>query len=300
MKIIKFAVPYHAFLPPLALLEEAFEAMPYTPPMETELRSIGFTPRNPDSSRLISEFEGGFAFFVRVDEKIIPGAAIASGLREAVQKVYEETGRYPGRKEKLELRDQVALDYRRKALIKTTVVGCFYNPSTRYLVLSTPSQRLADLVMNLLRDTVGNLRVEPIRQSELSNQMITRLTLWLADEDNKPFDEFELSTELMLVGSHKKLTIKTTNIDHSRQAIREAVEGGYTFKLARLEHGDGISFRFDEDFCLKSLAYENPNDLKADDNGTLWQHEAALQMMLLTRVLTQLITMFNVKFELQP
>ena len=300
MKIIKFAVPYHAFLPPLAILEESLEAVPYAAPMETELRSIGFTPRNSDSSRLISEFEGGFAFFVRVDEKIIPGAAIASGLREAVQKVYKETGRYPGRKEKLELRDQVALDYRRKALIKTTVIGCFYNPATRCLVLSTPSQRLADLVMNLLRDAVGGLRVEPIHQPDLSDQMITRLKLWLAEEDNAPFDGFELSTELMLVGSRKKLTIKTTNIEHSRQAIREAVESDYTFKLARLEHEDGISFRFGDDFCLKSLEYENPNDLKADDNGTLWQHEAALQMMLLTRALTLLIAMFNVKFELQP
>lgn len=304
MKVIKFALPYHAILPPVAKAEEGLAIRPYAPPLPEELSSFGFVPRTSEYDRLLTEFEGGFAFFVRIDEKIIPGAAIASGLREALKKHYEEYGRYPGRKEKQELRENVALAYRRKALIKTTVIGFYYHSKTRFLVAATPSGRLADIAMAALTQAIPDLKIEPVHQSELPLRMTTRLSTWL-DRDNEAvnsdaaFDEFELGSELMLVGERKKLTIKTTNIDNSRQAIQEAVKAGYSFKLARFEHPIGIAFRLDADFHLKGIEYENPGDFDSDSLESLWQHEASVQLLLVSQTLTLLVEMLGVELKLQ-
>lgn len=77
MSLIKNAFIYKAEIPTDIqalnnhLTEKAFKEL-----LDIDASSAGFVPPFGQGESLVGEFHGGLAFSVRVDEKIVPGAAI--------------------------------------------------------------------------------------------------------------------------------------------------------------------------------------------------------------------------------
>lgn len=292
MKLIKAAITYKATIPtnPEALADH-LEKHQFTECMETQLRSIGFVPVT--DGNLVERFAGGFAFRVRVDDKIIPSAAIKVAVDKAVHVVEDATGRKVGKKERREIKDGVMIDLARRALVKTTAsVICYYVVERGHLIVATGSKAIADVCVSLLIQAVGSVKTETLHVSDAKHGLTTRMKSWLDDDEG--FGNFEPCDEVALVSEGRTVSIKMSSLQQARSAITEALAFGFRVKSIGF-HLPEVNFRLTSEFRLNRIAF-TVNDLENNEDN-YWAAEAAIQVKAVSDIINTLVEMLSYEDE---
>lgn len=290
MKLIPHAIVYKAEVPPTDLLTLHLEKVPFTECGPFQLRSVGFVQRGEEQSDLVNEFPGGYAWTVRIDEKIIPGFALNAEVKKAIAKHEADTGKKPGKKERADIKSAVHLDLATRALVRTTQVTCFYNPEQQYLIVPA-SKKTADVVVSALVQAVGTVKTETLNVSNVKKGLTTRLQKWLEDDEDAfgnfhPCDTADLSTG----GEEKrKVSVRMSALSQARAALTEALKRGFQVESLGFTTTEGVEFRLTADFHLKALAYLVPEH--DDECESLWAAEAGLQVTAVSGIITELCTM---------
>lgn len=290
MKLIPTAIVYKAEVPPADLLHLHLEKVPFVECTSLQLRSVGFVPRE-EHGELVNEFPGGYAWTVRIDEKIIPGFVINAETKKAIAKHEADTGKKPGKKERADIKSAVHLDLATRALVRTTQVTCFYNPEQQYLIVPA-SKKTADVVVSALVQAVGTVKTETLNVSNVKKGLTTRLKTWLAEDDEDAFGNFHpCSTAVLSIRDEGKrqITVRMTALGQARQALDEALKHGFQVESLGFMAQDGTEFRLTDDFHLKGLAYTVPDDKSEEES--MWAAEAGLQVAAVSGILTELCEM---------
>ena len=289
MKLIKAAIVYKATIPTdTAALHAHLAEKPFTECLQMQLRSVGFVPVTEDTQRLVSEFPGGLAFRVRIDEKVIP----ASAVKTEVEKRIKATGAKAGKKMRSIIKEEVMRDLCARALVKTTAsVTCFYDIASGYLIIPTTSQKIADVCVTMLIEAVGSVKTETVHVSEVKHGLTTRLTNWLAGTDDA-FGKFAPCDEVALATEGRKITVKMSILDQAREGLNEAL--GRSFQVTSIGFwADGMAFRLTSDFHFKSISFVEHEIADGEDNP--WAAEAALQVKKVSGVIADLVELLSYK-----
>ena len=164
-QLIKAASIYKAEVPSADALEVHLAENTFAEMSDLSVRSVGFVP--PSEGGLVTEFPGGLAFRVRIDEKIIPASAVQKEVSKRADSLQDLTGRKPGKKERAEIKDQVYFDFARTAFTRTTCVTCFYERDSGFLIVPTTSTRVSSIVTSALVGAVGSVKTETINVSSV-------------------------------------------------------------------------------------------------------------------------------------
>ncbi|MDI9095804.1 recombination-associated protein RdgC, partial [Providencia rettgeri] len=78
-----------AELPSAEALENHLKELPFIDILESHSISYGFIP-NKTTGELVTPIEGGYIITFRIDEKIIPKAAIAFEVNRRIEKLKEQ------------------------------------------------------------------------------------------------------------------------------------------------------------------------------------------------------------------
>lgn len=291
-KLIKAAIAYKATIPTDAVvLHEHLLEKQFTECTETQLRSAGFVPPNDEGPRLVTFFPGGLAFRVRIDDKVIPAAALAAEVEKRVAAVKQSTGRKVGKKERAEIKEQTLADLCRRALVKTTAsVTCFYEIESRSLLVATASQSIADVCTTLLVQAVGSVKTETINVSDVKHGLTTRLKTWLDDEEG--FGDFQPCDDVALQAEGRKITVKMSSLQQAHKGLTEALTAGFAVTSIGF-HYDGMDFRVTGDFHLKGITFAE-SDIPEDDEST-WEADAAIQVKKVNGIINELAALLSYK-----
>jgi recombination associated protein RdgC len=293
--LIKNALVYKAELPSAATLTRHLEEHQFTDPLVLSKGSVGFISRSGEG--LVDVFHGGMAFTVRIDEKIIPAAVVKAELEKRVKDVLEQTGRKAiGKLERADLKDSIILEFMSKALVKTTIVTCFYDTKNGYLIIPTTSRTVAGIITGKLISAVGSVKTETISVSDVKHGLSTRLQAWLGD-DAEAFGDFFPMADVDLANGSQKLTVKMESLLNAKAGIEKAFNDGFTVKSVRLSSSDEVSFRLTHDFAFKAIKF--PVAQVEENTEDAWLHEAAVQVFSLSAVVTELCEMLGYKEETQ-
>lgn len=302
MKLIKNAICYRITLPPVALLEEHLTELRYSDIQEAEREKYGFVPvpiagTEPTPFDLLAEpFDGGLAFALRIDEKIMPAAVINAEVKRRCAEVAAGSGKRVPKDIRDAIREAVIAELVRRALVKTSVVTAFYHRESRFLFVAG-TKRQADILTGMLVRAVGAAKTETINVSNVKGGLTARMRAHITDGTG--FDDaFSLESGVWLERGKEKVTVQMEQLDAAEQAITEALDGGFEVSAVRLTHADsGASFKLTADFHLKAIAGldvegdgEDPDD-KVDG----WAQEASVQTGMMVRVLEDLCVMFDYK-----
>lgn len=292
MKLIKAAITYKATIPTNPeTLADHLDKFRFTECMEAQIRSVGFVP--VIDGELVERFAGGFAFRVRIDDKVIPSAAIKTETEKAVKKIEDITGRKVGKKERREIKDGVMQDLARRALVKTTAsVTCFYVVEQGHLIVATASKVVADVCVMLLIQAVGSVKTETLHVSDAKHGLTTRMKTWLEDDDG--FGDFEPCDEVALVSEGRTVSVKMSSLQQARSAITEALTAGFRIKSIGF-HLPSVNFRLTSEFRLNRIAF-TVNDLENDEDN-YWAAEAAIQVKAVSEIIGTLVEMLSYKDE---
>jgi recombination associated protein RdgC len=292
MKLIKNALVYKADLPSSTALEAHLKEKPFIDPLPLWAGSSGFVSRNGEG--LVDTFIGGLAFTVRIDTKIVPASAVKAELDKRSKQQCEETGRTRlSKAERADLKDMITAEFRAKALVKTALVTCFYRRDKQYLIIPTSSRTTAAAITSLLIAAVGSVKTETIHVSDVKHGLTTRMQAWLGD-DPDAFGEFMPHVDTELAMGSQKLTVKMEQLTEAKAGLHKAFADGFGVKSMRLLAGNEVSFKLTSDFAFKSIDFPaNPDAEKHDDD--VWLHEAAVQTLNLSSVITELCDMLGYK-----
>jgi len=292
LKLINQVSAYKVVLPAIDALAEHLATLPFEELPAHAPFGSGFV-NVQNCSDLVIGIPGGYVFALRYDEKIVPGAVVKTELAKRAALFEECEGRKPSRKEQREMRELVIASLTAKALTKTKVVNCYYNEADQLLILPTIARKLKDVVLRQLVRAVESMKSTTINVSTAKASLTTRLNTYLADYDVDAFGEFSIGERVVLIGEMGKSSFDLHDLTNAARGIHEAMDaGGQVSEIALTLNG--VSFRLTQDFLLKGIVFAEAEDQDDErDTDEQFEHEAGVQMFIVSAVIRELCRMFD-------
>ncbi|MEN6544480.1 MAG: recombination-associated protein RdgC [Armatimonadia bacterium] len=288
LRLIKNAIVFKAALPAAEHMTTHLAELPHGPLTEAQLCRTSFVP-NSTTNELVTPFEGGYSFCLRMDEKILPTSIVRARAAERFAEAEAKMTRRLKKVERDAIREQVFLELAKVALIKTTVVTAFYHHAEQLLVVATPSKRLAQVLIALVIKVVGSVKTETIRISDIKHGLTTRLGNHLEGAvDNPPFGDFELGEFCELKKGSEKVSYQISDLSTASSGLSDAIGDGFEVDRIQLTYKD-VTFKLTADFHFKSVTFATElehDEAEACDPAFIWRHEASVQLLQFAAVVT--------------
>lgn len=248
--MIPCATVYRLKLPDAETLMENLAEMELKPVGSHELASHGFV-NVPWGYDLVAEFDSGFAFTLKSEERILPASAIKAALNKRCEEFEDEFGFKPGRKMLKELREEVTFTLLPKALVREVVTTCFYDKREGLLYVPSISDKRTGIVTSMLIKAVSAIELQTVVVDGRVHGISERLKNWLEGDDDS-FGMFEPADHVVLSNDTQKVAVKRDSLSGSEAGILEALSDGFVVKEVGLTDGE-MSFVLTNRFRLKSI-----------------------------------------------
>lgn len=286
--LIKNAIVYAAVLSEAHHLAQHLAERPYTKIGETELSRISFVPHKL-TNELVSSFTGGYAFCMRLDEKILPKSIVRASADARIARIEAECGARLNKVERLAIHDDELVHLAKTALVKTAIITVYYRADKNYLIVPVTSKVLASHVIGTLIQVVGSVKTTTIHISDIKNGLTTRLKNHLND-DHEAFavNEFLLGEQVDLARGSEKVSYKLEELNAGKVGILDRIESRFEVRALSLSYG-GVEFKLNQDFTFKQVSFLDDVEQNPEDDAIyFWQQEASIQSLLFGNVITSL------------
>jgi recombination associated protein RdgC len=294
MKLIPAATLYKCELPYGKNLGIILEENRFVDLSSIEAERAGFEVMFNES--FIAVFEGGYAFKVRYDEKILPNSVVVSAANKRIAELEALQSRKLGKKERKEIKDEEYFTLVQKALVSTKMITCFYITEEKLLIVPTASKKLADIVMVRLLKAVGAIKATTLYVDGIKNSTTSKLLAYL-EEDTNLFGDFDVSGHVKLKGlsGASQLTVKETDLSDAKDALLEALNKGSQVEEIGLENKD-VFFRLSSDFRIRGVEFlSEPDGEDSEDELREFSVTASIQTMLFVNMSNMLLKLFEYK-----
>lgn len=301
-QLIKSAKIYTTHLPEWSALAVNLSESKIEPLKEgtPQTRAMGFVAVDEeDPNKVLRVFQGGMQFRFRMDEKVIPSKVLKAEIRAAVERIKQETGRKPGRKERIEIRDSVKDELACKAFVTSTEVDAFYDPDNHWLIIATTQQKICDNLVSCLVYACESVKMETIYVSDVAMGLTTRLKNWLAQQADEAFEgevfgDLETAGTVELQQDKRRLRVKMDTLAQAELGLKTAMSQGFTVKSIGLTTESGTHFTLTDVFDLRSIVF--PNKVEAEEGAEdPWMAQAILEMGEMSTLIARLVEMFSAK-----
>ena len=250
----------------LPAIEEALAKTPFIECGATQQKSAGWVPpRGEAHGALVESIGGQWIARLMTETKAIPASVLARKVKEKADRIEQETGRKPGRKESKELKDEALLDLLPMAFTKQASTWVWIDPTARLLVLDTSSQGRADEVVSMLVDSLPGLSVSLLNMKASPQASMAH---WLATQE--PPAGFSIDRECELkAADESKAVVKYGRHPLDIEEIQAHIAAGKLPTKLALTWDDRVSFMLTEGMQLKKVAFLDTvfEGTKADDGG---------------------------------
>ena len=233
-----------------AELEERLARRRFRPCGPIETATLGWTsPLGEETSALVQAVSGCFLICARKQERLLPSAAVAEALDERVSELEAGEARDVGRAERRRMREQIINEMLPRAFTRSRRTQLYIDTENGWLVVDAASEKQAEDVVSLLRETLDSL---PAKLPDPSQNPAAVLTSWLlegeAPSDFVPGDACELRD-----ADDKAGVVRCSGQDLGSDEILNHLRVGKRVTKLALEWDDRLAFTLAEDLSLKRL-----------------------------------------------
>ena len=232
----------------------------------TQEKSIGWVPpRGEANGTLLESIGGQWILRLMTESKTIPGYVLARRVKEKADRIEQETGRRPGKKESRELKDEAKLDLLPHAFTKQAANWVWIDPAARLLAIDASSQGRADEIASLLVETIPGLSLS-LLHTQTSPQ--AAMAHWLKEQE--PPEGFTVDRECELKSSSEdKAVVRYGRHPLDIEEIQNHIDHGKLPTKLALTWDDRVSFVLTVGGQLKKLSFLDSvfDGSKADDSG---------------------------------
>ena len=285
----------------LPAIEEALAKAPFIECGATQELSIGFVPpRGEEHGALVESIAGQWILRFKTETKAVPAEVLARRVKEKAERIEQETGRKPGKKETHELKDDAKLDLLPMAFTKQASTWVWIDPAARTLVIDASSQSRADMIVSALVDLLPGLSVS-LLNTQISPQAV--MSSWLMDVEKLSTHDrwnFDIGRECELKAyDESKAVVKYSRHPLDISEVQQHIlQGKLPTKLA-LAWDDRVSFVLTDGLVLKKIAFLDTvfEGAKADDGS--FDTDVAIATGELVKLIPDLIEALGGEWESQ-
>jgi len=243
-------------------LHEALEKHKARDCGQMELSCEGWVrPLGQDWQMLVHQTDGRLMFCLRREDKVVPSSTVREQVQEKAFAIEQQAGRPVGRKERMDIKDQVMQELLPRALVKASHTYAYIDPKNDWLIVNAASAKKAEELIILLRKSLGTLNVV-LPQTDISPE--AAMTEWMRSANSLPqwFSiedecEFRASGELVSV-------IRCKHVDVDTKEIRAHVEAGKRVHRMAMNWQEKLSFVLYDDLSIRRLRFDTEVVEEAD------------------------------------
>lgn len=276
-------------------LEVALAKKAFKPCGSQELSSYGWAAPLGQHGDMFTHSANGFIMLcAQRQDKVLPAAVINEALAEKVQHIQVNDGRSVGRKERIDLKDEVVFDLLPKAFVRSSRQFAYIDPKEGLLVINSGAAKRAEEFMSYLRETIGTLPVIPAIANNLPQHMMTK---WV--QEAKSPAAFELGGECELRDKADETSIiRCKNQDLGSAEINSHLKAGMFVNKLAMEWQGGINFIVDEQLAIKRLSFgdliqEQAEKQDAQDAAEQFDVDFSIMTLEFTKFIKDLFAAFG-------
>ena len=251
----------------LAQLEAALQRAPFIECGATQEKSAGWVPpRGEAHGALVESINGQWIARLMIETKTVPGDALARKVKEKAERIEQETGRKPGKKETRDLKEEARLDLLPMAFTKRATTWVWIDPQARALVIDTSSQARADEVARSLVEQVPAGFALALLNTKTAPQ--AAMAHWLNEQE--PPEGFTVDRECELKSQDEdKSVVRYANHPLDIQEVLDHINAGLLPTRLALTWDGRVSFTLTQQLQVKGIRFLDSvfESQQADEGG---------------------------------
>ena len=276
-------------------LEAALGTRRFRPCGPIETATLGWTaPLGEDAQALVQAVSGCYLICARRQERLLPAAAITEALDERIAELEAGEARDVGRAERRRLREQIINEMLPRAFTRSRRTQLYLDTESGWLVVDAASEKQAEDVVSLLRETLGSL---PVKLPDPAHPVANLLTAWLLEDCAPPDFVAADACELREIGEQAGVVRCSRHNLACEEILNHLRAGKQVTKLA-LVWDERLSFTLADDLSLKRVRVNDAllEELDGDELDPAQRLDA--EFALLALQMRELLTRFDALFGL--
>ncbi|KAA0014398.1 recombination-associated protein RdgC [Billgrantia pellis] len=249
-----------------------------------EARRIGWTqPAGRAGTALLHELQGQRLIAAERQERILPAAVVREEVAERAAEIERQTGLPVHRRVKQELKEQAYEELLPKSHIKRQRIDLWWDTTRSLIAVNTSSRKRAEEALDLLRETLGSLKVTPLATQTLPMRAMTQ---WLVDEASRPASLL-LGDKVELKAKGDDGVVRGRQVDLDSDDMQQLLATGRQASQLALQIEGQMGFVLHDDLAIKGIRFDDALLDEAseteDDGDAIVRFEA--DFLLMTRAL---------------
>ncbi|MER1940621.1 recombination-associated protein RdgC [Castellaniella sp. FW104-16D08] len=221
----------------LAALQAGMENYQFHPCDSQQAESVGWVPVRPDCD-LLYTLGGQYLLLMCIEKKLLPASVVNAAAAVRAERIEQEQGYRPGRKQMKEIKEQVTLDLLPKAFTVHQFVPAWIDAVNRWAVVDASSDAKSDVLLGLLAKTISPFPLVPFHVEVAPARAMTE---WLVDDDEPAGFSVDQDAELQNPGESRATVRYSNQTLAAQEALQRVHEGKQCTRLA-MTWNDRISF----------------------------------------------------------
>ena len=219
----------------------------------TDFRRLGWTAPagRLGNGQLAHETQGHRLLSALRQERLLPSSVVKEEVDEQVAEIESSEGRKVTRKEKTALKEQVTEELLPQAFIRSQKIDLWWDTDRQLIGVNTSSRSRAEDVLDLLRETLGSLKVTPLSSQTLP---MRAMTAWLIDPASRPAD-MQIGDSVVLKAKGDDGVLRGRQLDLDSDEIHQHLEVGRQASQLALSIKGQLSFVLYDDLAIKGLRF---------------------------------------------
>ena len=272
----------------IALGEQAFR-----PLGGSEARRMGWSaPAGRSSQQLVHEINGHRLLSALHQERLLPASVVREEVEARAAEQEATEGRPLRRQEKQALKEQVYEEFLPRAFVRTKRIDLWWDTQHQLIGVNASSRTAAESVLDLLRQTLGSLKVTPLATKTTPTRAMTE---WLSNPESRPVwlevgDQVELKAT-----SGDESVVRGRQVDLGGDDIAGCMNAGRQATRLAMTIDEAVSLVLNDDLAIKSLRFadavlEEAAQTEDDDDPVIrLEADFALMTQVLGAAIDQLV-----------
>jgi recombination associated protein RdgC len=244
-----------------------------------EAATMGWAPPlGPQAEMLTHAVNGCLLVSARRQERLLPGSVVSEAVAERVAELEQTEGRDVTRRERGQLRDALLAEMLPQAFTRSRLIPALIDPQAGRVIVDAASDKLAEEVLSLLRQSLGSLPATPLAATAAAE----RFTAWVLTGEPPAGLTLEDQCELR-DPADKGSVVRCRGMDLGAPEVRAHIDTGMQVAAVGLNWQDALSLVLADDLSLKRLRFEDELIEQAmdgaDDEDPALRFEAEMTLM---------------------
>ena len=273
-------------LPDLEMLANKLQEAAFKPCMGLDWDSVGFSSPVSFSPEMVFPAQNTWRIALKKEEKVLPAAVVRDILDEKINEIREVEGRNVGRKEKIELKENITDDLLPRAFTKSSKTEAIIDSQYGFLLINQANSNRAEMLLTKLRDALGGLEAKLPRTQQSPGSLMTE---WLLQGSAAGHFELDSDCELKGLGDAAPV-VRISHQDLTAEEVVNLVKNGKIVTQLGLCWQDRVRFVLTQDFTLKRIQFLDVIQEEAAGQGDDMQSITFASQILMAEALGELLS----------